>query len=100
MERAEDSIELDVEVDDSGNVVLPVAVVRRLGAKGGSKLHVRITARKLSADLAQRMVTEEEIERIGRMQFEERHNVIRFLASEGRLAKYKKFRRRSEGFSH
>jgi hypothetical protein len=46
------------------------------------------------------MVTEEEVERIGRIQLEERDNVLRFLAAEGRLAKNKKFHRRGGGFSH
>jgi bifunctional DNA-binding transcriptional regulator/antitoxin component of YhaV-PrlF toxin-antitoxin module len=64
MVRTEHSIQFDVEVDDNGNVVLPASVVERLG----SKLHLRLTSEKLNAALIQRMVTEEEVERIGRIQ--------------------------------
>jgi bifunctional DNA-binding transcriptional regulator/antitoxin component of YhaV-PrlF toxin-antitoxin module len=100
MVRREHSIQFDVEVDDNGNVVLPASVVERLRAKPGSKLHLRLTSEKLNAALIQRMVTEEEVERIGRIQLEERDKVLRFLSAEGRLAKNKKFHRRAGGFSH
>jgi hypothetical protein len=51
----------------------------------------------LSRELAARNVTDEEIERIGTIQFEDRDQVVKFLRAEGALAGNRRFRDRAKG---
>jgi hypothetical protein len=44
-------------------------------------------------------VSEEEIERIGKVQFEDREHVVKFLSSEGMLSGNNAFRKRIKGFA-
>ena len=94
MKSVEGSVEAEIRVKKDGTVVLPAPFLRQLHARPGSKVRVRITSKALGRELVMRGVTEEEVELIGALQFEERSNVVAFLASEGALRADKGFRRR------
>ncbi|MBI3195695.1 MAG: hypothetical protein HYZ34_14695 [Ignavibacteriae bacterium] len=63
--------------------------------KTGSHVTVRLISGGLSSSLKKLGVTEEEIERIVRLQMEERADVLRFLKSEGSLKRNRGFIRRA-----
>ena len=65
----------------------------------GAKVTVRIFGGVLSEALTARQVSDEEIERIGNLQFEDREHVVRFLLSEGRLSKDRAFLTRLKGLA-
>ncbi|MGA3244512.1 MAG: hypothetical protein ABSE41_07850 [Bacteroidota bacterium] len=94
MKSVEGSVEAEIWVEKDGTVVLPAPFLRQLYVSPGSKVRVRVTSKSLSRDLLMRGVSEEEVERIGALQFEQRSNVVAFLASEGALRADKGFRRR------
>jgi hypothetical protein len=79
------SIEFEAILDDSRTIRIPESVSEFFGSTGS--VHVRLTARALSAELNDRNVSEEEIDRISSIQFEPRDQVVKFLLSEGALKK-------------
>ena len=79
------SVEFESTISPGGTIRVPEEILRDRPWVEGSKLHVRVTAGVLSEDLKNRLVTEEEIERIGAMQLETREQVVKFLLSEGSL---------------
>lgn len=91
----ESSSEFDAVIDQDGKLMVPPSVTRMFA---GKKVRVRVARRELSAALAERDVTEEEIDRIGAVQFESREQVVTFLLSEGSLRDAIAFRRRAERF--
>jgi hypothetical protein len=97
MQQADRHLELEIEVDGDGGVKIGPEHLRQLGVPSGSKLHVRLTARQPGTLPARGGITEEEIDRISRMQLEDRESVIVFLSAEGRLAGNRAFRRRAKG---
>jgi len=99
MEKAKHSVEFEAEVDGDGRVHFSRAVASELSLQRGSKVTVRIVGGVLSDGLSARNVTDEEIERIGKVQFEDREHVVRFLSSEGMLSDNGAFRRRVKGFA-
>ena len=99
MEKARHSVEFEAEVDEDGRVHFSRAVAGELSLAAGSKVTVRIVGGVLSKRLAARNVTDEEIERIGKVQFEDREHIVRFLSSEGLLCGNNGFRKRSRGFA-
>ncbi len=90
-----DSVEVELRVTDTGDVVIPNAVLNRLNVRTGSRVHVRLTARTLSARLKGRRVTESEIEQIAALQLEPRENVVRFLTTEAMFPADTSFVRRA-----
>ena len=98
MESPKEILELDVRVEQNGTAIIPARHLERLGIGPGSRMRVKLIPRKLSRELVQRGVTEEEIEQIGSLQLEPRQNVLGFLSSEGALRGDKKFRRRMRDF--
>ena len=60
---------------------------------------MRIVGGVLSSELTARDVSDEEIERIGNLQLEDRDQVVKFLLSEGTLAKDRAFKERRKGFA-
>jgi hypothetical protein len=98
MEKAKHSIEFECEVDGEGKVQFSRPVAGELFLKHGSKVTVRIVGGVLSKELTARNVSDEEIERIGKLQFEDREHVVRFLLSEGLLSNNRAFRKRVKGF--
>lgn len=97
MEKAKHSIEFEAEIDSEGRVQFSRRVAHEVHLKEGSKVTVRITGGVLSKELTARDVTDEEVERIGTIQFEDRDHVVRFLRSEGALLSNGGFRRRAKG---
>ncbi len=97
MEKAKHSVEFEAEVDGDGRVHFSRTVASELSLPRGSKVTVRIVGGVLSKELTARNVTDEEIERIGEIQFEDREHVVRFLSSEGMLSDNSAFRRRVKG---
>jgi hypothetical protein len=97
MEKAKHSIEFEAEIDRKGRVEFSRTVANELRLKEGSKVTVRIIGGVLSKELTARDVSDEEVERIGTIQFEDREHVIRFLRSEGALMSNGRFRKRVKG---
>jgi len=98
MEKAKHSVEFEAEIGSDGNVHFSRAVGGELSLRPGDRVTVRIVGGVLSKGLAARNVSDEEIERIGTIQFEDREHVVRFLSSEGVLSRNQGFRRRAKGF--
>jgi hypothetical protein len=98
MEKAKHSIEFEAVVDDEGRVNVSRSVAEDLHVKGGSKVTVRIVGGVLSRELTARDVSNEEIERIGDVQLEDRNQVVKFLLCEGILAGDSAFKRRARRF--
>ncbi|MFA6468020.1 MAG: hypothetical protein WCW35_03920 [Bacteroidota bacterium] len=90
MEKAKHSIQFETEVDADGKVSFSKKVAS-LQLNPGAKVTVNIFGGVLSKRLSQLNVTEEEIERIGSTQFEDREHVMTFLGSQGVLCKNKGF---------
>lgn len=86
MEKAKHSIRFEAVVDDDGTVSF-VKRVGELRLKPGSSVTVRIFGGAISKRLKSLKVTDEEIEQIGRLQYEDRENVVSFLSAQGVLAK-------------
>ncbi|MEW5800376.1 MAG: hypothetical protein AB1728_15365 [Bacteroidota bacterium] len=86
MEKARHSIQFEAEVDDEGKVTFSKSV-NELQLAAGSKVTVTIFGGVVSKKLTTIGVTEEEIERIGKTQMEDREHVMTFLASQGTLKK-------------
>lgn len=99
MEKAKHSIEFEAEVGGEGKVHFSRTVARELHLKKGARVTVRIIGGVLSKELTARNVSDEEIERIGRMQFEDREHVVKFLSSEGALSNDRAFRKRAKGLA-
>ena len=89
----------DVEIDltmAGGDLLIPAAVLKRLNADPGGRIHVRLTSTILSGELKRRNVTEEEIEEIAALQLEPRENVVKFLSTESKFASNAHFKRRAQ----
>ncbi|MGA7160359.1 MAG: hypothetical protein WBZ48_05115 [Bacteroidota bacterium] len=99
MEKAKHSVEFESEVDKDGKVQFSRAVGGELSLPRGSKVTVRIVGGVLSKGLTARNVSDEEIERIGRIQFEDREHVVRFLLTEGKLSNNRSMRKRLKGLT-
>ncbi len=84
MEKAKHSIQFEAEVGRDGKVSFS-RFVDDLQLEPGAKVTVNIFGGVLSDRLTRLHVTEEEIGRIGRIQFEDRGHVMTFLASQGIL---------------
>jgi len=90
MEKPKHSVQFQTEVDGNGNVSFSKQVFE-LQLKPGSKVTVNIFGGVISDQLTKLKVTEEEIETIGKMQYEDREHVMSFLSSQGILSKNKRF---------
>ena len=97
MEKAKHSIGFEAEINREGRVQFSRSVTHELQLKEGSKVTVRIIGGVLSKELTARDVSDEEVERIGTIQFEDREHVVRFLRSEGALMSNGRFRKRAKG---
>jgi hypothetical protein len=98
MEKAKHSVVFEAEVDGGGRVHFSRQVAEQLGVKSGAKVTVRIVGGVLSRELTARNVSDEEIERIGNVQFEDRDQVVKFLSCEGILGGDPAFRKRVRRF--
>jgi len=85
--------EFETVIDEHGVLKLPVGLQNQF--KAGTQVTVRLTTGEISSSLRKRCVTEEEIERIARLQMEERADVVRFLKTEGSLKSNRGFVRRA-----
>ena len=90
MEKAKHSVQFQSEVDANGKVSFSKSVFDLL-LKPGSKVTVNIFGGVMSKQLSKLNVTEEEIEQIGKTQYEDREHVMSFLASQGSMGKNKSF---------
>ena len=90
MEKAKHSVQFQAEVDVKGNVSFSKAV-DDLHLRPGTKVTVNIFGGVLSNRLSKLNVTEEEIEQIGKVQYEDREHVMSFLSSQGELRRNKNF---------
>jgi hypothetical protein len=93
MEKAKHSVQFQAEVDAKGKVSFSKAV-DDLQLKPGTKVTVNIFGGVLSDKLTTLNVTEEEIEKIGKVQYEDREHVMSFLSSQGELSGNKSFESR------
>jgi hypothetical protein len=94
MKNVKGSGEAEIRVERNGTAILPASFLGALHARPGSRVRVRVQSEMLTRDLKLRGVTEEEIEAIGALQFEQRASVVSFLSSEGALCGEKAFRRK------
>lgn len=85
MDRSRRIVEFDAVVNEGGTIVIPDSVLQQLNNGGKGRLHVRLSAPDLVADLKSRNVVETEVEEISAVQMESREQVIKFLMSEGAL---------------
>ena len=97
MEKAKHSIAFEAEIDGDGRVKFSQPVAEELRLKTGAKVTVRIAGGVLSEQLTARDVSNEEIERIGNVQLEDRDQVVKFLLSEGSLSRSNSFKARVKG---
>lgn len=91
----EASVEIELVAGEGGDVVIPGRALAKLRATKGSRLTVRVSREALSSRLRRRGVTEEEIERISRLQLESRGHVLKMLMTEGALGHDKGIRKRA-----
>jgi hypothetical protein len=80
------SEETEIQVEKDGTALLPAAFLGGLRIRPGSKVRVRVTSRSVDRRLLSRGVTEEEIEAIGALQFEQWASVVSSLSNEGALS--------------
>ncbi|HTR82617.1 MAG TPA: hypothetical protein VMM58_13390 [Bacteroidota bacterium] len=99
MEHAKHSVEFEAEVDEEGKIHFSRLVADDLRLRHGAKVTVRIVGGVLSKELTARDVSDDEIERIGKIQFEEREQVVKFLSAEGLLTADAGFKKRLKRFS-
>jgi len=90
MEKAKHSVRFEAEVNEKGMVSISKSV-DALQLTPGAKVTVNIFGGVLSEALSKLNVTEDEIEQIGKIQYEDREHVMSFLASQGVLNGNKKF---------
>lgn len=90
MEKAKHSVQFEAEVDSQGKVTFSKSVPG-LQLTPGTKVTVNIFGGVLSGKLSALKVTEEEIEQIGAVQFEDREHVMKFLSSQGILRTHRRF---------
>ena len=81
------SVEFESEIDAHGNIRVPAEVLGHFEQPSGVRMHVRLTGYLMSSELRKNGVTEEEIDRIKSLQLESRDQVVKFLLTEGALAK-------------
>jgi hypothetical protein len=79
--------EFETVVGEGGVIRIPDGLLKEIGSGVGRKVRVRLSVRRISEALKRRGVTEAEVDRISGLQLEARERVIRFLLSEGVLAK-------------
>ena len=94
MEHKQASNEFEALIDKDGRITVPVEVARQFA---GRKLHVRLHREEISASLREKHVTDDEVERIARVQLDSREQVVKFLLSEGILKRDSGFVRRVRG---
>lgn len=76
--------EFEGVLEQDGTITVPPEIAERFS---DAKLHVRIEKKEINDRLKKNNVTEEEIERISALQIESREQVVKFLLSQGMLAK-------------
>lgn len=97
MEHKHASNEFDALIDDDGRITVPAEMAKQFA---GRRLHVRLHREEISAGLRKKDVTEDEVERIARVQLESREQVVKFLLSEGGLKRDAAFIRRAGKTKH
>ncbi len=97
MERKHPTNEFDALIDDDGRITVPLEMAKHFA---GRKLHVRLHREEISAGLREKDVTEDEIERIARVQLESREQVVKFLLTERMLKSDAAFVRRARKTKH
>ena len=93
MEKPYPSLECEVGVGHGGVITLPPTIAGRFQV--GKRITIRVTDGTVSSTLRKRGVTEEEIEQIASLQWEQREHVLGFLETEGRFPRSSPFARRS-----
>jgi dephospho-CoA kinase len=81
-------------MDDEGRIRVPSHLHKQFA---GRTVYVRLTSEEISSRLKKNGVTEEEMERIARVQLESREQVTKFLLAEGALKNSAAFVRRAKG---
>ncbi len=94
MEHKSASNEFHALIDDDGRITVPTELAKQFA---GRKLHVRLHEEEISSGLREKAVTEDEIERIERVQRDSREQIVKFLLSEGLLKRDMAFVRRAQG---
>lgn len=86
-------MECEVKVGHGGVITLPPTIAAQF--QEGKRITIRVTDGTVSSKLRKRGITEEEIERIASLQWEQRENVVGFLETEGIFPRSSPFARRS-----
>jgi len=94
MEKPYPSLECEVRIGHGGVITLPPTIAARFQEE--KRITVRVTDGSVSSKLRKRGVTEEEIEQIASLQWEQRENVLGFLETEGIFPRSSPFARRSK----
>jgi len=76
-----------------GSVRFPPEISR--GFRAGERIVIRVQSAPLARELAARGISDEEVQKIASRQLESRERVLRFLLSEGALARPRRRLRRS-----
>ncbi len=84
------SIEFEAVLGNDGIIRIPAEAARLLPSRGA--VVVRVAAGRKDPLLAERGVTEDEIEAVASMQMESREQAVKFLSAEGRLASVRRSR--------
>jgi len=93
MEKPYPSLECEVRIGHGGVIALPRSIAARF--QEGKRITIRVTDGTVSSTLRKRGVTEEEIEQIASLQWEQREHVLGFLQTEGFFPQSSPFARRS-----
>ena len=97
MEHKHASNEFEALIDDDGRITVPAEMAKQFS---GRRLHVRLHREEISVGLREKDVTEDEVERIARVQLESREQVVKFLLTEGTLKGNTAFLRRAGKTKH
>ncbi len=92
--KEKSSIEFQTIIDEKRILKIPNSYKEIFNGK--STVIVKILSVKLSKSLVEKNVTEEEIEKIAKTQYEEKYNVEKFLLSDGSLSNNKSFFKRAQ----
>ena len=94
MSEHKTAVEFDTTIDEHGAIHLPEILQSALNK--GTKVSVRVISNTISKELKSKKVSENEIERIMKLQIEDREHVVKFLLSEGAFAGNKSFLKRAK----
>ena len=94
MSEHRSTVEFDTTISDNGAIHLPEILSQALHK--GTKVSVRVISNSLSKELKSKKVDELEIERMMKLQLEDREHVVKFLLSESSFVGNKSLMKRAK----